>query len=61
MGHLTGLKTRGPKHAGAAVYTAGVFTRMTHLDVSGKSGEYQVMNQGVFYGKREQADPGVGA
>jgi hypothetical protein len=32
-----------------------------HLDLPGKSGEHQLRNQEVFYGKREQADAGVPA
>jgi hypothetical protein len=31
------------------------------LDLSGKSGEHQLRNQEVFYGKREQTDAGVSA
>ena len=31
------------------------------LDLPGKSGEHQLRNQEVFYGKREQTDAGVSA
>ncbi|WP_390625183.1 transposase [Falsirhodobacter algicola] len=31
------------------------------LDLPGKCGEHQLMNQEVFYGKREQTDAGVSA
>ena len=31
------------------------------LDLPGKSGEHQLRNQEVFYGKREQADAGISA
>ena len=31
------------------------------VDLPGKSGEHQLRNQEVFYGKREQTDAGVSA
>lgn len=31
------------------------------MDLPGKSGEHQLRNQEVFYGKREQADAGISA
>ncbi len=31
------------------------------MDLSGKTGEHQLRNQEVFYGKEEQVDAGVSA
>lgn len=31
------------------------------LDLPGRSGEHQLRNQEVFYGKRKQADAGISA
>jgi hypothetical protein len=36
-------------------------TLLRTLDLPGKSGEHQLRNQEVFYGKREQTDAGVSA
>ena len=35
--------------------------RRENVDLPGKSGEHQLRNQEVFYGKREQTDAGVSA
>jgi hypothetical protein len=37
------------------------FKQVRFLDLPGKSGEHQLRNQEVFYGKREQTDAGVSA
>ena len=38
-----------------------MFGNRGQLDLPGKSGEHQLRNQEVFYGKREQTDAGVSA
>lgn len=56
---IDGLPDDLPIFVLRAGHTAGwVFES---LDLPGKSGEHQLRNQEVFYGKREQTDAGVSA
>ena len=52
---------RGPSEVPVDLHAELKRLRRENVDLPGKSGEHQLRNQEVFYGKREQTDAGVSA